>query len=258
MNLKLTLLTTTALLTAINLQAIAKAENLQQTQQLLSTKQCQQCDLTNAGLVLADLAGADLSGADLSRANLSRANLTGANLAGANLTGTSLNGANLSGANLSGANLESTDLRDAILLNASLYGTSLKTAYIQGTMGIPQYAGTAEDFYAWGVVEADRGNYRAAINKYNQALSLKPDFAPAYLARSVALLNLSNYKAASQDAQVAATLFSVQQNPNGYQLAQNMIQGIAIAQNPPKARSGTSLGNALVSIGSLLLQFIPF
>ncbi len=258
MNLKLTLLTTAALLSATNLNTIAQAENLQHTQQLLSTKQCQQCDLSNAGLVLADLAGADLSGADLSRANLSRANLAGANLSGANLTGTSLNGANLNGANLSGANLESTDLRDAILLNASLYGTSLKTAYIQGTLGIPQYAGTAEDFYAWGVVEADRGNYRDAIGKYNQALSLKPDFAPAYLARSVALLNLSNYKAASQDAQVAATLFSVQQNPRGYQLAQNMIQGIAIAQNPPKARSRTSLGNALVSIGSLLLQFVPF
>src|SRR4028118_1414235 len=162
MNLKLTVFTTAALLTTTSLSAVAKAENLQHIQQLLSTRQCSQCELSGAGLVLADLSGANLSGADLSRANLSRANLTGANLTGANLTGASLNGANLSGANLSGANLSATDLRDAFLGNAQLFGTSLNTAYIQGAVGIPEYAGTPEDFYAWGVTESERGNYRGA------------------------------------------------------------------------------------------------
>jgi len=264
--MKLKILTTAALLTTTSLTVIfdtlaplqAKAENIQHTQQLLSSKQCSKCELSGAGLVLADLVGANLSGADLSRANLSRANLMGADLTGANLTGASLNGANLTGANLSGANLDSTDLRDSILSNAQLYGTSLRTAYIQGTMGIPQYAGTAEDFYAWGVVEAQRGNYRAAIAKYNQALGLKSDFAPAYLARSVSLFNLGDYRVAAQDAQVAATLFSVQQNPRGSQLAQNVMKGIEIAQNPPKARSrGPSIGDFFVSVGSVLLQLIP-
>jgi tetratricopeptide (TPR) repeat protein len=265
--MKLRILTTTAvLLTTTSLTVTldtlaplqAKAENLEHTQQLLSTKQCSQCELSGAGLVLSDLAGADLSGADLSRANLSRANLMGADLSGANLTGASLNGANLSGANLSGATLHGTDLRDAILLNALLYGTSLKTAYIQGTVGIPEYAGTAEDFYAWGVIESDRGNYRGAIANYNQALSLKSDFAPAYLARSVSRFNLNDFRGATQDAQVASTLFSVQQNLRGYQLAQSVIKGLEIAQNPPKARArGPSIGDFFVSIGSVLLQLLP-
>lgn len=265
--MKLKILTTAALLTTTSLSVIfdtlaplqAKAENLQHTQQLLSTKQCPQCELSGAGLVLADLAGANLSGADLSRANLSRANLMGADLTGANLTGASLNGANLSGANLTGATLNSTDLRDAVLIEAKLFGTSLKTSYIQGTVGIPQYAGTPQDFYAWGVVEAERGNYKAAIANYNQALSLKSDFAPAFLARSVSRLNLADYRGANQDAQVAATLFSVQQNPLGYQTAQNVIKGIEIVQNPPKARGrGPSVGDFFVSVGSVLLQLVSF
>jgi uncharacterized protein YjbI with pentapeptide repeats len=265
--MKLKFLTTAALLSTTSLSVIcdtlaplqAKAENIQHTQQLLSTKQCPQCELSGAGLVLADLAGTNLSGADLSRANLSRANLIGADLSGANLTGASLHGANLSGANLSGATLNSTDLRDAILNDAKLFGTTLSTSYIQGTMGIPQYAGTPEDFYAWGVVESQRGNYRAAITNYNQALSIKTDFAAAFLARSVSRLNLGDYKGASQDAQVAATLFSVQQNSLGYQTAQNVVKGIEIVQNPPKARSrGPSIGDFFISVGSVLLQMVSF
>ena len=265
--MKLKILTTAALLATTSLSVIfdtlapfpAKAENLEHTQELLSSKQCPQCELSGAGLVLADLAGANLSKADLSRANLSRANLTGADLSGANLTGASLHGANLSGANLSGAILNSTDLREAVLIDAKLFGTSLRTSYIEGTIGIPQYAGTTEDFYTWGVVEADRGNYRAAITNYNQALTLKSDFAPAFLGRSVARFNIGDQRGAAQDAQVAATLFSVQQNPLGYQTAQNVIKGLQIAQNPPKARTrGPSIGDLFMSVGSVLLQMVSF
>jgi tetratricopeptide (TPR) repeat protein len=253
-------LTTTSLSVSLGLAPLrVHAENLEHTQQLITTKQCPQCQLNGAGLVLADLAGANLSGANLVRANLSRANLMGADLSGADLSGASLSGANLTGANLSGANLNGTDLRDAILFDAKLYGTNLKAAFIQGTIGIPEYAGTPEDFYAWGVIEADRGNYRDAIGKYNQALSLKSDFAAAYLARSVSRFNLGDHRGATQDAQVASTLFSVQQNPLGSQTAQNVIKGIEIAQNPPKARSkGPSLGDFFVSVGSVLLQLVSF
>ena len=256
MNMKLTILTTAALLTAISLSAVANAENLQQTQKLLSTKECAQCDLSNAGLVLSDLAGANLSGANLSRANLSRTNLAGADLSGADLSGASLNGANLTGANLSGANLSGTDLRDAYLVNAKLYGTTLNTAYVQGAIGIPQYAGTPEDFYAWGVVEAERGNYKAAIANYNQTLSLKPDFAPAFLGRAVARFRLGEDAGATQDAQRAGALFTAQGNTLGYQASQNLVQNIEIVRNPPKPGGGSSLGNAIVSIGSLLFQLL--
>jgi uncharacterized protein YjbI with pentapeptide repeats len=67
---------------------------------LLSTKECQWCDLHGA-----NLSGADLHGANLSSANLTGANLSKANLAGANLAGTYLRNSNLSGANLTGADL---------------------------------------------------------------------------------------------------------------------------------------------------------
>ncbi|HBE19674.1 MAG TPA: hypothetical protein DEG17_14390 [Cyanobacteria bacterium UBA11149] len=239
--------------------SISHAENLEHTQQLLSTKACAKCNLTGAGLVVADLGGANLSGADLSRANLSRANLMGADLTQANLTGASLNGANLAGANLSGAILDGTDLRDAYLVNAQLFGTNLNRAYIQGTIGIPAYAGTPEDFYAWGVIEAEKGNYRAAIENYNQAISLKPDFAPAFLARGIALLRLSDEVGANRDAQIASKLFTEQGNQAGYQASQNLVRLVEIALNPPKARDRGSLGNALLGIGSLLLRFLgPF
>ena len=267
MKMKLKILTTATLLTTTTLSMLgnsltvlpANAENLQHIQKLLSSKQCQQCDLSNAGLVLADLAGAQLSGANLSRANLSRANLAGADLSGANLSGASLGGANLTGANLSGANLTGTDLRDAYLVNAKLFGTNLSTAFVQGAIGIPESAGSMEDFYAWGIVESDRGNYRAAIENYNKALSLKPDFAAALLGRGVARYNLGDIAGATQDAQSATVLFTVQENMAGSQVSQNVVQGIQIAQNPPKARSGTSLGNAVISIASFLFQMIaPF
>lgn len=250
------LLTTAAIFTAITLNTSALAENLQNIQKVLSTKNCPGCDLTDAGLVMAELVGANLSGADLSRANLSRANLVGADLTGANLSGASLNGANLTGANLSGAILVGTDLRSAYLVNAQLFGTDLSSAYIQGTIGLPQYAGTAEDFYAWGVIEAERGNYQAAIEHYNQALNLKAEFAPAYLARGIARFRLSDHGGAIRDAQVASQLFTDQENPVGFQASQNLIQMVEITQNPPEVRSRPSFGNALVGIGSLLLRFL--
>jgi len=257
--MKLTILTTAILLTTTSLSGRVHAENLQNTQQLLATKQCPKCQLSSAGLVLADLAGANLSGADLSRANLSRANLMGADLSGANLSGASLNGANLSGANLSGANLSGTDLRDAFLINAKLFGTTLNNAIVQGAIGIPDYAGTPEDFYAWGVTESQRGNYKAAIEKYNQSISLKPNFAPAFLARSIALYNLGNESGATQDAQRADVLFTTQGNTVGSQASQNMMKAMEIARNPPKSGGGSSIGQAIIGIGSLLLQlFSPF
>lgn len=254
--MKRTILTTAFLLTATSFHAIANAENMEHTQRLISTKQCQQCDLSGAGLVLADLNGASLSGSDLSRANLSRANLRGADLSGANLTGASLYGADLSGANLSGATLNGTDLRDAYLVNAKLYGTTLNTSYVQGAIGIPEYAGTPEDFYAWGVSEAQRGNFRAAIEKFNQVLSIKPDFAPAFLARGVALYRLGNEAGATQDAQMAGALFNSQGNTSGYQASQDFVKAMEFARKPPKSGGGSSIGNFIGSVGSLLLQLL--
>jgi uncharacterized protein YjbI with pentapeptide repeats len=246
---------TTALLCTIYLAAPALSASLEQTQQLLATKKCLHCDLSGAGLVLANLSGATLNGADLSGANLSRANLSGADLSGANLKGTSLYGANLSGAKLTGADLSVADLRDTYLGNANLTGTKVSGADFQGAVGIPSDVGKPEDFYRWGVAEAQKGDPNGAIEHFNQALSINPKFAPAYMARGVARYQLLDRPGAFQDAKLAEKLFLAQRNTGGFQTAQAFITELQTP--PPKIKSESGFLNILGPIISTLLQLAP-
>ena len=66
-----------------------------QIKQLLETKQCPECNFSNANMKKLDLQGFNLQGA-----NLEGANLSGAKLANANLKNANLNRANLTGADL--------------------------------------------------------------------------------------------------------------------------------------------------------------
>jgi uncharacterized protein YjbI with pentapeptide repeats len=190
----------TAILSIVASALPVRAENLEDVRRLLSTRECNQCELSGTGLVTSNLAGAKLNGANLSGANLSQSNLSGADLSGANLAGASLYGANLVGANLAGAILDGTDLRNAYLTGANLLGTKLDTAYVQGASGIPDYAGTPQQFYGWGLVESKKGNHLAAIDHYDRALDISPDFAPAYLARGIANYRMGRQNKAQQDA----------------------------------------------------------
>ncbi|MDD5008876.1 MAG: pentapeptide repeat-containing protein [Syntrophorhabdaceae bacterium] len=124
---------------------------------LMTTKQCEWCDLRNADLSGAQLSGAQLSGAALSNANLSNANLSGANLSNAVLSNANLSnadlsgaymrstymyGANLSGANLSKANLDKANLREAELSGANLFDVSLsETIWRNGSRCLEGSAG---------------------------------------------------------------------------------------------------------------------
>ena len=243
------------ILTAALLVAIASptfpgaAENLQHTQQLLSTRQCPDCELSGAGLVLANLAGANLKGANLAGANLSRANLAGADLTGANLAGTSLFGANLTGANLSGANLAGTDLRNAYLSNATLLGVDLSNAFLVGAIGLPNYTGSAEDFYRLGIAEARAGNYRNAIDYYNRALAMKPDLAAAYFARSMARGDLNDYVGALEDAEMARQLYASLGSAEGEELSKQLSEVIQARSNPSEPKRE---GGIMGVLGSLL------
>lgn len=240
--------------------APARAEDLEDLRTLLSTRRCPQCDLSNAGLVQANLAGAQLQGANLTSANLSRANLTGANLAGANLAGASLHGANLQSANLTGANLTGVDLRGAYLNGAVMAGASLDNAYVQGAVGIPNSAASYERFYSWGITEAQQGNYRMAIEHFNQSLAINSSYAPAYLARAIANYRLGKDQLADEDAKMAANLFQQQQDQSGYQAAEQFIKGMEIASQPRDNNSGGGQFDKIIqTVGSLLLQFlVPF
>ncbi|OKH21225.1 hypothetical protein NIES593_16555 [Hydrococcus rivularis NIES-593] len=255
--MKFNLLAIATILSAIGLSIPVRAENLEHIRQLLSTRECSQCELSGAGLVMSNLAGVNLRGANLSGANLSQANLTGADLSGANLAGASLYGANLVGANLAGAILDGTDLRSAYLTNANLIGTKLDTAYVQGAYGIPTYAGSPQQFYGWGLVESKKGNHAAAIEHYNRSLSLDPQFAPAYLARGIANYRLGKQGQAKKDAEMASQLFQKQQNKPGFDASQNFLVTMeAIRQSNQEPEETSGFMRFLQGAASLLLQFL--
>lgn len=250
-----TILTTLSLLASFT--ATAGAENLSHTRQLLSTKNCPQCNLSGVGLVMSDLSGGNLSQANLVGANLSRSNLMGADLRGANLTGASLFGANLTGADLRGANLNGADLREAYLTNANVQGIDVKTAYLQGAIGIASSLGTADDFYKWGFLEWQRNNFSGAIEHYNQAITLKPDFAGAHLGRSMAKFRIQNDRGAIEDAATAERLFFVQSNQTGVKTAQALTQKIQLASQPtqPGSKGNGNFVDLLTGLSSMLLKF---
>ncbi len=116
--------------------------------QLLRTRYCPGCNLSDANLSSANLVGANLQNANLSNVDLSNANLSGElvqfrcgngpELVPANLRGANLSGANLENANLKDANLENANLSGANLRGANLEGTNLKGANLEGAIGIEQ------------------------------------------------------------------------------------------------------------------------
>lgn len=106
----------------------ATAANPSHLKQLLVTKQCPGCDLSQS-----DLQGADLTGANLERANLSQARLNAATLYKANLRGANLGQARLYLANLGNAKLQNAQLSGATLFAANLFGTDLSAATLRST-----------------------------------------------------------------------------------------------------------------------------
>ena len=255
------LLTVITTLTAISLSNSVRAESLSDLNQLLSTKKCLQCDLTNAGLVQADLTGADLTQANLAGANLSQANLTGANLRGANLAGTSLHGANLSGADLTGVNLAGTDLRNAYVANTNLAEVDLDSAYVEGIKGLAVTAASAKQFHRWGVREAEQGNYNRAIAHYRKAIELDPKLAPAYLGLAIIQYNFDRRGEAKANTEIAAKLFKEQEHKLGHQTAMDFQKKMDLIQqaedNAVQQEGGLGhIGKFMGSVGSLLLQFL--
>ncbi|MGV2826451.1 pentapeptide repeat-containing protein [Myxosarcina sp. GI1(2024)] len=259
--MKLSIRTAIAALFTAALSLPTQAENLSHLNQLLSTKECPQCDLSSSGLVMANLAGAQLQGANLVRANLSQANLIGADLSGANLTGASLNGANLTGANLTGANLVGTDLRHAYLTQTNLTGVDLNTAYLDSAKGLAATAATPEQFHRWGVREAELGNYEAAIAHYQKAITLDPEFAPAYLGLGLIQYQFDNETAARENAKIAAKLFEAQEHELGYRTVQNFQRKMDFIRQAEqnaseRERGATNFGKFVGGVGSLLLRLL--
>ncbi|GAB4377038.1 MAG: hypothetical protein Kow00121_25370 [Elainellaceae cyanobacterium] len=255
-----------SLITALSLYLVvpAHAEDLEQAQQLLNTKECSGCNLSRIGLVYANLVGAELSRANLLQANLSRANLNGANLSGANLTGAILFNANLSGADLSDADLSGADLRGAILTGANLQGATVDQTNFLGAIGLPPEVATTVNLYNLGLAEAERGNYRGAIEYHTRLIEIEPNFANAFLARSIAYFRLGDRVRALGDAQQAEQLYQTQGNEQGQQTAFQLAEGIQAFQEATEEQRqdmeggnglGTNVLSLLGSLASLLLRF---
>jgi uncharacterized protein YjbI with pentapeptide repeats len=249
--MKLSFFATVTLLSVVPLTTPAYAENLTHVQQLMTTRQCQGCDLSRAGLVLTNLDGVDLSGADLSLANLSRTNLSNANLRNANLTSAVLFSTNLSGADLSGADLRGADLREAYLVGANLEGANLEGANLLGAMGLPSRIATPEQLYLWGLTETRQGNFAGAIDYYNQALRLKPDFAHALLARGIARYRMGNEAGAIADGKAAEQLYLEQRDESGHRVSVQFYEGIEAMQEAVREGQSGGGGNFLNFLGGL-------
>ncbi len=110
---------------------VAIAANSEHLTQLISTKSCENCDLTNLELTYIDLEAADLANSDLTNSRLPGQSLKSATLTSANLQNANLNSADLSYANLANANLVQANLSGAILSSADLTGADLTGANLE-------------------------------------------------------------------------------------------------------------------------------
>jgi uncharacterized protein YjbI with pentapeptide repeats len=102
-------------------------------EQLITTNNCSNCELSEVDLTSAKLQSADLTFANLNNSSLSKANLKSANLSHVKLQNSQLYGTDLSSANLEGADLKGAVLIDAILSNANLTNANLENCNLQST-----------------------------------------------------------------------------------------------------------------------------
>ena len=103
------------------------------SKQLLETKKCPGCNLTNGYYKNADLEGADLSKTNLLGAIFEGSKLKGANFEGAYLFNTSLMNSDLTGVNFKDAMLVAANLRNAQIEGADFTNTDVSGAiWIEG------------------------------------------------------------------------------------------------------------------------------
>lgn len=246
------------LVTAADFTQVAQAEDLQHSQQLISTGECPGCDLSRSSMVYMNLAKADLQRADLSYANLSRVDLSDADLQGADLSGAVLFNANLAGADLSGADLTGADLRQAYLVGANLEGAILDNANLQGSIGMPETVMSPQVLFDMGLDEAARGNFEAAYEHYTRVLELEPDTPEVYLARSVVRYQVADVTGAIADANIAESLFQQENNLEGEAMAlglsERIIQQQEVIAEGPSAGKPNFL-NLLESVVPFVFQF---
>jgi len=208
--------------------------------QVLQTRQCPGCHLSDADLVHADLRDANLKGARLQRANLGQARLDGADLSGADLSFTSLRGASLRGANLEGAKLYGTDLREADLAGARLGANALEETHWQGAKGITTEARSHAALHNAGVDAALVGRWPQAEELFSEAIARQPNEPLSWVARGISRSEQTKDELAANDFRYAGSLF---QQAGNATVAEQLQQAAVAVQKRRTETTGNTSGN---------------
>ena len=106
--------------------------------------------------------------------------------------------------------ISSITLEDGQNLNFVIPSNDIKALLTQSGKAKPLWRGkksiSAETYLRWGYAKYRSDQYQAAIDDYNAAISLKPDFAAAYYFRGTVKRSLGQYKEAVEDYDTAIDL----------------------------------------------------
>ena len=83
---------------------------------------------------------------------------------------------------------------------------------------------TAEDFMRQAGARSEEGDYLGAVQSYDQAIQLDPDYSRAYANRGLVRLNLGDRRGALEDWQQAAKMFLAQGSMTNYEMALGYIR----------------------------------
>lgn len=224
----------------------ASAADQQDLIQLLESRQCVACQLSDVDLAHADLRDADLQHARLQRANLSQARLDGADLSGSDLSFTSFQGASLRGSDLRNSRLMGTDLRRADLTGALLDENALDQSHWNGAKGVKKGARSHAGLHNAGVEAALAGRWSMAEQLFNAAIETNPGEPLSWVARGLSRGEQGKDRLASDDFAYAGELFAEQ----GDAIKADQLKEASQRVFGDLKKAGTPSGNG---IGSALL-----
>ena len=231
----------------LRLSSTAIAADQQDLIQLLDSRQCRACQLSDVDLTHADLRDADLQRARLQRANLSQARLDGADLSGSDLSFTSFQGASLRGADLRNSRLMGADLRRADLTGALLDQNALDQSHWNGARGVSRGARSHAGLHNAGVDAAQEGQWPVAEQLFSAAIAAKPEEPLSWVARGLSRGEQGKNGLASRDLAHAGQLFADQGDIVKADQLKQASQRAYDSPDEPRTTNGNGVGSALLS-----------
>tara|TARA_B100000674_G_C37873366_1_gene930691 strand:+ start:625 stop:1410 length:786 start_codon:yes stop_codon:yes gene_type:complete len=231
----------------LGITSTATAADQQDLMQLLDSRQCRACQLSDVDLTHVDLRDADLQGAHLQRANLSQARLDGADLSGSDLSFTSFQGASLRGADLRNSRLMGTDLRRTDLTGALLDQNALDQSHWIGARGVSQGARSHAGLHNAGVDAAQEERWPMAEQLFSAAIAANPEEPLSWVARGLSRGEQGKDDLASRDLAHAGQLFADQGDIAKAEQLKEASEHVYEISNKPDTPSGNGIGSSLLS-----------